>query len=45
MDSLAGYLDNIAAATNNASEQGGPLAELAASMAILVDTNTVKAKE
>ena len=46
MDSLASYLDNIAAAANkNASAQGGPLAELADSMDFLVDTNTVQAKE
>ena len=45
MNSLAGKPENIlAAATNNASEQGGPLAELAASMAIMADTNSAQDK-
>ena len=45
MDSLAGYLDNIAAAaTNTATATGGPLADLAASMVIVVDTNAAQAK-
>ena len=45
MDSLAEYIDNIVgAAPNNDSAQGGILAELAASMDILVDTNTAQAK-
>ena len=38
MDSLEGYLDNIAAAAMQTAENGGPLAELAASLAISVDT-------
>ena len=38
MDSLEGYLDNIAAAATEIAANGGPLAELAASLVILVDT-------
>ena len=38
MDSLEGYLKNIAAASTQTSEKGGPLAELAASLAISVET-------
>ena len=44
VDTLAGYLDNIAAAATNAGG-GKELAELAASVAILVDTNAVQARE
>ena len=40
MDSLEGYLDNIAAAAMQTAENGGPLTELAASLAISVDTVT-----
>ena len=38
LDSLEGYLDNIAAATTQTADTGGPLAELAASLAVSVDT-------
>ena len=38
MDSLEGYLDNISAASTKTSANRGPLAELAASLAISVDT-------
>ena len=38
MDSLEGYLYNIAAAATQAAANGGPLAELAASLEISVDT-------
>ena len=37
MDSLEGYLDNIAAAATQTAANGGPLTELAASLAISVD--------
>ena len=38
LDSLEGYLDNIAAAAMQTAATGTPLAELAASLAVLVDT-------
>ena len=38
MDSLEGYLNNIAAAATQTADQGGPLAELAASLAVSVYT-------
>ena len=38
MDSLEGYLDNIAAEATQTEANGGTLAELAAGMAISVDT-------
>ena len=38
MDSLKGYLNNIAAAATQTADPGGPLAELAASLAVSVDT-------
>ena len=38
LDSLEGYLDNIAAAATQTAANGGPLAELAASLAVSVDT-------
>ena len=38
LDSLKGYLDNIAAAATQTAANGGPLAEFAASMAVSVDT-------
>ena len=38
MDSLEGYLDNIDTTATQTAENGGPLAELAASMAISVET-------
>ena len=38
LDSLEGYLDNIAAAATQTDATGTPLAELAASLAVLVDT-------
>ena len=44
VDMLAGYLDNIAAAAT-ITGCGTELADLASSMAILVDTNADQAKE
>ena len=38
LDSLEGYLDNIAAAATQAVAKGGPPAELLASLAISIDT-------
>ena len=38
LDSLEGYLYNIAAAATQTAENGGPLAELAASLAVSIDT-------
>ena len=38
LDSLEGYLDNIAAAATQTVTTGTPLAELAASLAVSVDT-------
>ena len=38
LDSLEGYLDNIAAAASQTAATGTPLAELAASLAVSVDT-------
>ena len=38
MDLIEGYLDNIAAADTQTVAKGGPLAELAASLAISVYT-------
>ena len=38
LDSLEGYLDNIAAAAMQTAATGTPLAELAASLAVSVDT-------
>ena len=38
LDLLEGYLDNIAAAATQTAANGGPLAELGASLAISVDT-------
>ena len=38
MDLLEGYLDNISAEATQTAEKGGPLTELAASLAISVDT-------
>ena len=37
LDSVEGYLDNIAVAATQTADNGGPLAELAASLAISVD--------
>ena len=37
-DSLEGYVNNIAAAATQTADQGGPLAELAASLTVSVDT-------
>ena len=44
VDTLVGYLDNIAAAATTTGS-GTELSDLAASMAILLDTNTDQAKE
>ena len=38
MDSLEGYLNNIAATATQTADPGGPLAELADSLAVSVDT-------
>ena len=38
LDSLEGYLDNITAAATQTSANGAPLAELAASLAVSLDT-------
>ena len=38
LDLLEGYLDNIAAAANQMTANGGPLAELAANLAVSLDT-------
>ena len=38
LDSLEGYLDNIAAATTQTAATGTPLAELTASLTVSVDT-------
>ena len=38
LDLLEGYLDNIAAAATQTAATGGPLEELAASLAVSVDT-------
>ena len=45
MDLLEGYLDNTAAASTQTAANGGPLAELAASLAISVDTVTRQQQE
>ena len=37
MDLMEGYLNNIAAAATQTADQGGPLAYLAASLAVSVD--------
>ena len=38
LDSLEGYLDNMAAAETQSAANGGPLADLADSLAISIDT-------
>ena len=38
MDSLEGYLNNIAAVATQTVDHGGPLAELASSLAVSLDT-------
>ena len=38
IDSLEGYIDNIAAATTKTAANSCPLAEIAASLAVSVDT-------
>ena len=45
MDLLEGYLDNIAASTTQTSAKGGPIAELAASLEISVDTVAIQQHE
>ena len=45
MDSLEGYLNNIAAAAIHTADPDGPLAELAASLAVSVDTVTRQKQE
>ena len=40
LDSLEGFLDNIAAAATQKAVMGTPLEELAASLAVSVDTVT-----
>ena len=44
LDSLKGYLDNIAAAAAQAVSNGGPIAEFSASLVIAVDTVAAQAK-
>ena len=38
LDSLEGYLENIAAAATQTAANGGPLKELAASLVVYIDT-------
>ena len=38
LDSLKGYLDNIAEAATQTAANGGPLAELAVSLTVSIDT-------
>ena len=38
LDLIEGYLDNIAAAATQKAANGGPLVDLAASLAVSVDT-------
>ena len=45
LELLEGYLDNIAAAATQTAANGGPLAELAASLAISVNTVVIQQKE
>ena len=45
MDFLEGYLNNIAAAATQTAYPGGPLAELAASLAVSVDTVAIQQQE
>ena len=45
MDSLEGYLNNIAASATQTADPGGPLAELAASIAVSVDTVAIQQQE
>ena len=42
MDSLEEYLDNIPAVATQTEANGGPLAELAASLAVFVDTVAIQ---
>ena len=44
LDSLEGYLNNIAAAETLEVANGGPIAELSASLAVLVDIVDTQAK-
>ena len=45
LDSIKGYLDNIAAAATQVVAEGDPLAELSASLAISIDTVAPEQKE
>ena len=45
LDSLEGYLDNIAAAATQTAATGTPLAELAVSLAVSVDTVAIQQME
>ena len=45
LDSLEGYINNIAASGTQALSNGGPIDELYAVLAVLVDTVSVKEKE
>ena len=45
VDLLVGYLDNISAEATQTAENGGPIAELAASLAISVDNVARQQKE
>ena len=44
LDSLEGYLENIAVDTTQAVAKGGPLVELSASLAISIDTVAAQQK-
>ena len=44
LDSLEGYLNNIAASATQSVAKGGPLAELSASLAISIDTLAAQQK-
>ena len=45
LDSLEGYLDNIAAAATQTAATGTPLLEMADSLAVLVDTVAIQHME
>ena len=45
INSLEGYLDNIVAAATQTASNGGPLAELAASLAVSVDMVAIQQLE
>ena len=45
LNSLEGYLDNIAVAASQMAANGGPLAELEASLSVSVDTVDIQQLE